>query len=293
VEVLQLMGVEQLTEVPVAQVEIVEKAIPKVTTQVVEIMQEVPQVLVEECLVEVPQMQMAEAIKQVSKSVVQARQRGIPKVTTQVVEMVQTVPVALINEVAVDVPQTQVIEVMKQTAVMSQQILSQTSRQYELQTEAYRTMPAVEAGVYMAQTIGTRDNVSSVVTNVPRQSPAFITGATGAYETIGSTVYNQYGGAQTLVEYEPAVMQYAQSAPVMFDGAVELMPQTMYQEMIAPTTYMEMVAPTTMLAAPTMYQEMVAPTTYMEMIAPTTLVANTMMGAPMVTNTMMVAPTYA
>merc|ERR1711972_769923 len=151
----------------------VEKPIPKVTTEALQTLQEVPQMLIEEQLVEVPQVQIAEIIKQVPKVVVQPRQRQIPRVTTQVVEKVQQVGVPLINEVAIEVPSVQQVEVMKQTAQLSQQRMVQTSRQYEVATQAFRTMPEERAGVFQAQAIAA-GNVSVQPTAVERINPVMV-----------------------------------------------------------------------------------------------------------------------
>merc|ERR1712188_345498 len=105
IEVPMIQTAEAITQVPVPTVQMVEKQIPKVMTEAVEKIQEVPQVLIEEQLVEVTQIQTAEIIRQVQKPVVQAVQKGIPKISTQVVEKVQQVPAVLINEVGLDVPQ--------------------------------------------------------------------------------------------------------------------------------------------------------------------------------------------
>merc|ERR1719199_1743026 len=121
-------------------------------TEAVEKIQEVPQVLVEEQIVEVPQTQTAEIIRQVQKPVVQAVQKGIPKISTQVVEKVQQVPAVLINEVGLDVPQVQTVEVFKQTANATSQRIVQTGVQYERpvgrETVLDRVDAATMAGVY-------------------------------------------------------------------------------------------------------------------------------------------------
>merc|ERR1719262_590564 len=122
---------EAVTQIPVPEVQYVEKQIPKVMTEAVEKIQEVPQILIEEQLVEVPNVQVAEVIRQVQKAVVQPVQKGIPKIQTQVVEVVQAVPAVLINEVGLDVPQVQVVEVFKQTANATTQRIVQNAFQYE------------------------------------------------------------------------------------------------------------------------------------------------------------------
>merc|ERR1719491_2431129 len=116
-------------------------------TEVIEKMQEVPQVLIEEQLVEVPQVQIAEVIRQVQKPVVQAVQKGIPRVQTQVVEKVTQVPVNLVNEVAVEVPQIQQVDVLKQTAVATQQRIVQTGVQYERAVQREAVLDRVEQGM--------------------------------------------------------------------------------------------------------------------------------------------------
>merc|ERR1719272_2696532 len=100
-------------------------------TEVVEKMQQVPQVLIEEQLIEKRQVQTCEVVRQVQKPMVQQVQRSIPRVTTQVVEKVQAVPATLINEVVQEVPQVQMVEVLRQTAQCSTQRIVQTSNQYE------------------------------------------------------------------------------------------------------------------------------------------------------------------
>merc|ERR1719265_695088 len=102
-------------------------------TEAIEKIQEVPQVLIEEQLVEVPQVQVCESIRQVQAPVIQAVQKGIPKISTQVVEKVQAVPATLVCEVAVDLPQIQTVEVMRQTASGEAKRIVQTGIQYSEQ----------------------------------------------------------------------------------------------------------------------------------------------------------------
>jgi hypothetical protein len=233
------MTAECITEIPVEQVQIVEKQIPKITTEVTSVTQEVPQVLIEETLVEVPQVQMAEAIKQVPKVMVQSRQKGIPKITTQVVEKIQQVPIPLIHEVAMEVPQMQVVEVMKQTAALSQQRLVQQSRQYELPTTAYRTQPEERAGSLTLQTIGVR-NAPVQPTVVERLSPVLTTGqqplnVSGRWRKPQNQAVVEYASAAPTVEYVTA-------APTTIEVG-ELMMGQVAETMVAPTTYYGAVEP--------------------------------------------------
>merc|ERR1712137_1176740 len=70
----------------------------------------------------------------------------------------------------------QVVEVMKQTAALSQQRLVQQSRQYELPTQAFRTMPEERvAGIYEAAVVGVREGMVQP-TVVERVSPVMTTG---------------------------------------------------------------------------------------------------------------------
>jgi hypothetical protein len=278
VEVPQIMTAESITQVPVAQIQVVEKPIPKVMTEAVQMMQEVPQVLIEETLVEVPQVQVAEAIKQVPKEMIQARQKGIPKVQTQVREIVQAVSVPLINEVAMDVPQVQVVEVMKQTAALSQQRLVQTSRQYEMETMAYRTLPEERAGIYEAQVVGMFDKAVQP-TVVERLSPVMTANYAGTTygapmyaETIGvaPTVVETVGYGGGMVEYAGGI-EYATTAPVVeyvgggmiYEQAVPMMGEVL----VAPTMAEVLVAPTTFAT------EMLVAPTVVEMIEPVVMVA--------------------
>jgi len=253
VEVPQIMTAEAITQVPVAEVQIVEKAIPRVTTEAIQTIQEVPQVLIEEMLVEVPQVQMAEAIKQVPKEMVQARQRGIPVVQTQVREIVQAVSVPLINEVAIDVPQVQVVEVMKQTAALSQQRLVQTSRQYELETAAYRTMPEERAGVYQAQVIGVVDKpiqqtaverLSNVMVAPQTYAENYMVAPQTYVETVAPT-YFETGVAATT--YGGNMVEYVETVPMM--GEVLVAPTTMMGEVFVAPTFA-----TEMLVSPTVFE---------------------------------------
>jgi len=206
---------EAITEIPVAQVQIVEKQIPKVMTEVIEKIQEVPQVLIEEQLVEVTQVQTCEVIRQVQKPMVQQVQRSIARVSTQVVERVQNVPCTLINEVAQEVPQVQMVEVVKETANCTSQRIVQNSTQYERAVMREEVVQRVDAatigGVYQAQQVGVRENVLVQPTAVERVSPVMtqsMVGASrsiqgGAYETIAAPTYGNelfMGGGQ-VVEY--------------------------------------------------------------------------------------------
>merc|ERR1719398_219073 len=181
---------EAITQVPVPTVQIVEKQIPKVMTEAVEKIQEVPQVLIEEQLVEVPQTQVTEIIRQVQKPVVRAVQKGIPKISTQVVEKVQQVPAVLISEVGLDVPQVQTVEVFKQTANATSQRIVQTGVQYERAVGREiieRVEQGTMAGIYDAGVVGVRENVSVQPTVVERVSPVMTMGAVGGVvETFGA-----------------------------------------------------------------------------------------------------------
>merc|ERR1712176_1116299 len=221
VEVPQIMTAEAITQVPVAEVAYVEKQIPKVMTEAIEKIQEVPQVLVEEQLVEVPQVQMAEVIRQVPVEVLQPRQRGIPKVTTQVVEKVQQVGVPLVNEVCVEVPQIQTVEVVKQTANLTQQrVVQQAARQFEVGTQAYRTLAEERvAGVYQAPVVGVRDMAMVQPTVVERVNPVMATGMV------------EYAAQAPVVEYAAPIVEYA-AAPGTVVEYVEGVAPT-----VAPTIY--------------------------------------------------------
>merc|ERR1719491_2757841 len=113
-------------------------------------------------------------------------------------------------------------------------------------------MPSEQAGVYQAQIIGTRDNVSSVVQNIPRQSPLMATEIIEQF--VAPTAFAQYATAP-LVEYEtaPAVVEYVDSGAYFVEGGVVEMiaAPTFYGETLAAPTFLEevMVAPT--LVAPT------------------------------------------
>merc|ERR1719398_577844 len=213
---------EAITQVPVASVQLVEKQIPKVMTEAVEKIQEVPQVLVEEQLIEVPQVQTAEIIRQVQKPVVQAVQKGIPKISTQVREVVQQVPAVLINEVGLDVPQVQTVEVFKQTANATSQRIVQTGVQYERAVGREiieRVEQGTMAGIYDAGVVGVRENVSVQPTVVERVSPVMTMGTvetftapTGVIETVVPT----YGGAVEYVTAAPT--EYITAAPTYYEG---------------------------------------------------------------------------
>jgi len=203
-----------------------------VMTEVVERIQEVPQVLIEEQLVERQQVQTCEIIRQVQKPMVQQVQRSIPRVTTNVVEKVQQVPAVLINEVAQEVPQVQMVEVLKQTAKCSQQRIVQTSNQYERpimrEEVVQRVDTATIGGVYQAGVIGVRENVAVQPTAVERVSPIMTQGIVGGqtYETIAAPTYaTRAAGAQI-------------AAPTYMGGQVmETFAAPTYVEMAAPTTY--------------------------------------------------------
>merc|ERR1712194_216163 len=146
-----------------------------VITEVVNQMQQVPQVLIEEQLVERTQVQVCEVIRQVQKPMVQQTQRQIPRVTTQVVEKVQAVPAVLINEVVQEVPQVQTVEVLRQTAQCSTQRIAQQSNQYQQPVLREQVVQRVEqatiGGVYQAGVVGVRENVAVQPTAAERVSP--------------------------------------------------------------------------------------------------------------------------
>merc|ERR1719324_1648258 len=241
---------EAITQIPTAQVEIVEKQIPKVQTQAIEKIVEVPQVLVEEQLVEVPQVQTAEIIRQVQKTVIQPVQKGIPKISTQVVEVVQAVPALLTNEIAQEVPQVQMVEVFKQTANATAQRIVQTGIQYERavgREVIERVEQGTMAGIYDAGIVGVRENVSVQPTVVERVSPVMTMGEVETFVAptgIVETVVPTYGGAVEYVTAAPT--EYITAAPTYYEG-------------VAPTTYIEggVVAPTMMEVAPTQVMEIV------------------------------------
>jgi len=195
VEIPQIMTAEAITQVPVAQVEIVGKNIPKVTTEVVTQLVEVPHVLVEEVLVEIPQIQTCEIIRQVQMPVIQTVQRQVARVTTQVVEVVQQVPAVLINEIAVDAPVVQVVEVMKQTCVGSAMRIGTTTTQFERAIAREEVVMAVSERVqtgimYEAAPLGF-GTVTMQPTVVERTNPMTITQVMMAGQ--GGVVASQIG----------------------------------------------------------------------------------------------------
>jgi hypothetical protein len=216
------MTAEVITQVPVQEVQYVERRIPKVRTEGVEKIIEVPHTLIEEQLIEVPQVQIAEAVRQVPKEMVQRSQKAIPKFTTQVVEKVQQVGVPLINEVGLEVPQVQTVEVVKQTAnVTTQRIVQQESRQYELGTQAYRTMPEERvAGVYQAPVVGVRENAMVQPTVVERVSPV-MTGVTETQRVGSMTVAPTYVETMAAPQ-EMMVAPTTLMAPGTLQGTVEV-----------------------------------------------------------------------
>merc|ERR1719491_1565717 len=146
-------------------------------------MQQVPQVLIEEQLIERTQVQVCEVIRQVQKPMVQQTQRQIPRVTTQVVEKVQAVPAVLINEVVQEVPQVQTVEVLRQTAQCSTQRIVQQSNQYEQAVRREQVVQRVDqatiGGVYQAGVVGVRENVAVQPTVVERVSPIMTQNSVG------------------------------------------------------------------------------------------------------------------
>jgi len=244
---------EAITEIPVAQVQIVEKQIPKVMTEVIEKIQEVPQVLIEEQLVEVTQVQTCEVIRQVQKPMVQQVQISIPRITTQVVEKVQAVPATLINEVAVDLPQVQTIEVLKQTANCTSQRIVQNSTQFERAVPREQVVERIDAatigGVYAAGVIGVRENVLVQPTAVERVSPIMTQSMVG-----------ERGMGMERMIVAPTYADVFASPNVMGGQVMETFASPTYEnyETVAAPTYTEI------MAAPTYLEAMVAPTTYVQ-----------------------------
>merc|ERR1711935_1249661 len=269
VEVPMVMTCEAVTQVPVENRQIVPKQIPKVMTEVVNQMQQVPQVLIEEQLVERTQVQVCEVIRQVQKPMVQQTQRTIPRVTTQVVEKVQAVPAVLINEVVQEVPQVQTVEVLRQTAQCSTQRIVQQSNQYEQPVLREQVVQRVEqatiGGVYQAGVVGVRENVSVQPTVVERVSPILTNNLAGASMIQGQ----QLGVAQSFAAatYATTLGAGQYGAGQVYGGAIA-----------APTTYMGGQA----MGGQVVMEAISAPTTFASMAAPTTFAASTL-----------AAPTYA
>merc|ERR1712028_278836 len=109
-----MVPVELISEIPRIEVQIIEKAIPCVRTEAREVVQDVPQVMYEERIIEVPETQVAEYIKQVPVQQYQEVAKQIPKYDIRVVDKVVSVPATLIQESVVEVPQVQNMDVMRQ-----------------------------------------------------------------------------------------------------------------------------------------------------------------------------------
>merc|ERR1712066_584085 len=211
---------ESITQVPVEVAQYAEKVVPKVITEARETIQEVPQVLLEEQLVQVPQTQAVEVIRQVPKEQVQVVQRGIPKISTQVAERVVNVPCDLINETAVEVPQIQTVEVLKQTAAVQQQRIVQTSRQWEQavgrevvarEAVAERGLEVVEAPVAFV-----REGVAVQPTVVERVSPIMTTELFAA--PVAAPVV-EYAASRGVVSAAPVVTEVF-GAPTYATGVI-------------------------------------------------------------------------
>merc|ERR1719162_2074855 len=281
------MIAESITQVPAQVVQIAEKVVPKVMTQAREVIQEVPQVLLEEQLVQVPQTQVAEVVRQVPKEQVQVVQRGIPRITTQVAERVVNVPCDLISETAVEVPQVQTVEVLKQTAAVQQQRIVQTGRQWEqaVGREVVVGVAPAERGleVFQAPVGFVREGVTVQPTVVERVSPIMtqeIVAPFGGAAYIGGGVaevdrVNAFGqvverdlyaggvgmggiayGAQVVETMAPAPM-YTQvlAAPTYATGGV-------VTEMVGAPTYATGGFVTEVVGPPTMVTEVIGAPTY-------------------------------
>jgi len=90
--------VELATQVLKPHWEHVDKPVPKFTTQVRERVVEVPQVLVEEKIVEIPQANIVEVTREELAPVYQEVVREIPVITMNYVERVVEVQTAAVNE---------------------------------------------------------------------------------------------------------------------------------------------------------------------------------------------------
>lgn len=90
--------VEAVTQVPRAQVQYINKEVPKYVLQAVEQVVDVPSVLNVEVPVEVPMVMTCEAITQVPVENRQIVPKQIPKVMMEVVNQMQQVPQVLIEE---------------------------------------------------------------------------------------------------------------------------------------------------------------------------------------------------
>merc|ERR1712194_250937 len=218
--------------------------------------QQVPQVLIEEQLVERTQVQVCEVIRQVQKPMVQQQQRQIPRVTTQVVEKVQAVPRQLINEVVQEVPQVQTVEVLRQTAQMSTQRIVQQSNQYEQPVLREQVVQRVEqatiGGVYQAGVVGVRENVSVQPTVVERVSPILTNNLAGASMIQGQQLgvaAPTYATTLGAGQYAAGQAYGALAAPTTYMGAQAMGGQVVMEAISAPTTFAS-----STLAAPTYAQ---------------------------------------
>merc|ERR1719272_1133904 len=116
VEVMQVQTVETITQIHVPVCEIREKAIPRISTQVVERVVEVPQVLTHEQVVEVPQIQTVEITRQEATFVNENVVREVPRHSMNYVERVQEVaPQA--PPVTYAAPQQQIVQQVMQAPV--------------------------------------------------------------------------------------------------------------------------------------------------------------------------------
>merc|ERR1711957_1002028 len=97
VEVQQVLMCEAVTQVPRAQVQYINKEVPKYVLQAVEQVVDVPSVLNVEVPVEVPMVMTCEAITQVPVENRQIVPKQIPKVMTEVVNQMQQVPQVLLS----------------------------------------------------------------------------------------------------------------------------------------------------------------------------------------------------
>merc|ERR1712232_1010629 len=124
------MVAEYEVQVPVEEVEIVQKEVPKCVLQGVETIVEVPHVVREERMVPVPQTQTVEVIKQVANPRVQDITKDFPKIEPREKIVEQEVAATIIREKGVEVPQQLTVEVLRQKASSKvQQKIVQTGRE--------------------------------------------------------------------------------------------------------------------------------------------------------------------
>merc|ERR1719265_130942 len=91
-----------MTQVSMPYVEQVEKAVPRFTTQAVEKIVEVPQVLIEEVPIDVPQVQIAEVIRQEAKAVMQEVIKEVPKAVMKYLEKVVEISQVATQDTSLD-----------------------------------------------------------------------------------------------------------------------------------------------------------------------------------------------